>query len=394
MNSKAFTLVELIVVITILAVLWTIAFVSFNWYASHARDSKMMTDIASVHKKIELFKIESGFVPRPDNSINLESGAGNIISFQWEVGKNVKSILNFGKDMINSEGNNYKYSTNKKLSEHSLVAFLESPQTSIISTTFAENKNKYPYFKWDDVIVLFNEENDFITWDVKNIKTWEKAFFWKKELSTKNNMIVMWNCKQILDSGVGLTDDYYQIEIEWNNIPVYCDMSTNWWGWTRVFYSDTELFTYDVENNDIFEMVDESILGQNNFSILNSFANFKSWNKYEFYIKDSSWDYLHIKQNNRYKDSPDNNDYEEISSQYNFYPSFKWSWPNHGLFLGKYWVTPGMTNYCVLTNASQWNTWVNCLRDNYVNYWTWPWHHKSGVWYTPGSQKWVAIYQR
>jgi hypothetical protein len=59
----------------------------------------------------------------------------------------MKSILNFGKDMINSEGNNYKYSTNKKLSEHSLVAFLESPQTSIISTTFAENKNKYPYFK-------------------------------------------------------------------------------------------------------------------------------------------------------------------------------------------------------------------------------------------------------
>jgi hypothetical protein len=43
-----------------------------------------------------------------------------------------------------------------------------------------------------------------------------------------------------------------------------------------------------VENNDIFEMQDESVLGQNNFSILHSFADVKSGNKYEFYIKDSS----------------------------------------------------------------------------------------------------------
>jgi hypothetical protein len=44
----------------------------------------------------------------------------------------MKNILTLGQDMLDPEGNNYKYSTNQKLSEHSLLAFLESPQTRII----------------------------------------------------------------------------------------------------------------------------------------------------------------------------------------------------------------------------------------------------------------------
>lgn len=39
-NIKAFTLVELIVVITILAILWTIAFISLQWYTRDARSLK------------------------------------------------------------------------------------------------------------------------------------------------------------------------------------------------------------------------------------------------------------------------------------------------------------------------------------------------------------------
>ncbi len=41
--TKAFTLVELIVVITILAILWTIWFVSYTWFMSTARDSNRLT---------------------------------------------------------------------------------------------------------------------------------------------------------------------------------------------------------------------------------------------------------------------------------------------------------------------------------------------------------------
>lgn len=52
MLKKAFTLVELIVVITILAILSTIAFISLSWYQVDARDAKRASDIKSLETKL------------------------------------------------------------------------------------------------------------------------------------------------------------------------------------------------------------------------------------------------------------------------------------------------------------------------------------------------------
>ena len=54
MTRKAFTLVELIVVITILAILWTISFISLQWYSREARDSKRITDTRNLLWKINI----------------------------------------------------------------------------------------------------------------------------------------------------------------------------------------------------------------------------------------------------------------------------------------------------------------------------------------------------
>ncbi|MDD3144850.1 MAG: type II secretion system protein [Candidatus Gracilibacteria bacterium] len=51
-KNLAFTLVELIVVITILAILGTIAFISLQGYTSESRDSKRLSDITNILKKI------------------------------------------------------------------------------------------------------------------------------------------------------------------------------------------------------------------------------------------------------------------------------------------------------------------------------------------------------
>lgn len=52
-NTKWFTLVELIIVITILAVLGTIGLVSYQWFTSDARDSKRVSDISSLWNALE-----------------------------------------------------------------------------------------------------------------------------------------------------------------------------------------------------------------------------------------------------------------------------------------------------------------------------------------------------
>lgn len=51
-TKKAFTLVELIVVITILAILWTIAFISLSGYSADARNGKRTQDLNSLNSAI------------------------------------------------------------------------------------------------------------------------------------------------------------------------------------------------------------------------------------------------------------------------------------------------------------------------------------------------------
>ena len=53
-TKKAFTLVELIVVITILAVLGTIAFISLQGYSGEARDSKRLSNVNDLIKKVNI----------------------------------------------------------------------------------------------------------------------------------------------------------------------------------------------------------------------------------------------------------------------------------------------------------------------------------------------------
>lgn len=55
---KAFTLVELIVVITILAILWTISFISLQWFSRDARDTKRLSDVRSLYGKISIETIK------------------------------------------------------------------------------------------------------------------------------------------------------------------------------------------------------------------------------------------------------------------------------------------------------------------------------------------------
>ena len=57
-KTQAFTLVELIVVITILAILGTIAFISLQGYSADARNSKRTSDLGNIQSAISLKQVE------------------------------------------------------------------------------------------------------------------------------------------------------------------------------------------------------------------------------------------------------------------------------------------------------------------------------------------------
>ena len=60
----AFTLAELIVVITVLAILATIGFLALSGYSQDAKDSAVKTNVRSVYSAIMAESTSAGYSPR------------------------------------------------------------------------------------------------------------------------------------------------------------------------------------------------------------------------------------------------------------------------------------------------------------------------------------------
>ena len=78
--NKAFTLVELIVVVIIIAILSTIGFVSYSGYITSVRDTNRITQLSSIYNGLELYKVKR-YLPIPEDKIDIEAN-GNIIAYQ------------------------------------------------------------------------------------------------------------------------------------------------------------------------------------------------------------------------------------------------------------------------------------------------------------------------
>jgi len=91
-SHHGFTLVELIVVITILAILGTIAFTQMNGYSGSARDSQRVSDLANISQWLDLTYIKLSSYPTPDNAINI-TYSGWVLWYQWTVWDTVMNIL-------------------------------------------------------------------------------------------------------------------------------------------------------------------------------------------------------------------------------------------------------------------------------------------------------------
>ncbi|MDF1682370.1 MAG: type II secretion system protein [Patescibacteria group bacterium] len=90
-TKKAFTLVELIVVITILAVLGTIAFISLQGYSGEARDSKRLSDVNNLSKAV------STELARGTTLANLfdTPGSGEVKTIDGNTGTGQQTNANF-----------------------------------------------------------------------------------------------------------------------------------------------------------------------------------------------------------------------------------------------------------------------------------------------------------
>ncbi|MDD4151344.1 MAG: prepilin-type N-terminal cleavage/methylation domain-containing protein, partial [Candidatus Gracilibacteria bacterium] len=104
-KTKAFTLVELIIVITILAILRTIGFMSFQTYTGDSRDTKRKTDLGVIRKGLEIYQMKNQKLPDPDNYANISSGG--ILSLQGYAANLVLKTLRISDDAKDTKDNKY-----------------------------------------------------------------------------------------------------------------------------------------------------------------------------------------------------------------------------------------------------------------------------------------------
>ena len=105
-TKKAFTLVELIVVITILAILGTIAFISLQGYSQEAKNSKVTSDLRNITSAIETDSTRNG-TTLSDIISNAQATGTNDVSWTFGSGANdgtgvvIDIATNYGVGNVN-----------------------------------------------------------------------------------------------------------------------------------------------------------------------------------------------------------------------------------------------------------------------------------------------------
>ncbi len=158
-RKNGFTLVEVIVTISIIAVLATISFLTFSSYIVESRDTKRIVDVESIAAALDVsFKRNGSTYPRPISAVVVSyTGSDNT--------EKPYALLWFVKDWLVSDFNSipvdpstsdyYAYAVTTDRKYYELAATLEQPaddwKTSqiFIPKTYADDAVDYAYVLWN-----------------------------------------------------------------------------------------------------------------------------------------------------------------------------------------------------------------------------------------------------
>ena len=229
-KNKGFTLVELIVVITILAILWTIAFISMQWFAGEARNSTRVSDMSTIERALVFHKTQWWRYPTPEDSVTL-SYSGSSWWAQWYFWKEALSILESITSVPIDPLTKLRYS-------YSLTSSTEEFQLwSVIESEVA--------FHWKNETIA----NSFISQSFANTgKLWlalvNGTYNGRILKTTSNSQIYLLSIPSIITNDITTTDI---IDTVYSNKLIY-----NWklglpGSYVDQWYSDENNFNFDPE---------------------------------------------------------------------------------------------------------------------------------------------------
>ena len=149
MNKQAFTLVELIVSITILSILGTIAFLSLQWYSQDARNSTRLADLWSIESSLELYQTKTSKYPKPSNSFEV-TYSWAVAWYQWNFWESaLTNLWNLSKTPVDPlTGNLYTYSVTNSFWEYELATIEEGSTAMILNWVHAATNTANAIVIW------------------------------------------------------------------------------------------------------------------------------------------------------------------------------------------------------------------------------------------------------
>jgi len=130
-SRSGFTIVELLIVIVVIAILAAISVVAYSGIQQRGRMSARASDIASIQKALEIYRVDNGTYPATTatTSTNLPAGFagsyGSVTSYAYSVSNNstwlkaltdLKTISKAPTDPVNDNTNFYMYYANNTAS--------------------------------------------------------------------------------------------------------------------------------------------------------------------------------------------------------------------------------------------------------------------------------------
>ncbi len=286
LKNNWFTLVELIVVVTILAILATIWFVSYSSYLIWVRDTNRLTQLKNISDSLSLYATTWNSLPIPEAQVEIKTevwGTEYLIWYQWYAWSSTLESIEYekwGKDP--KDDSYFTYTLTKDRKFFQVMWWLEEwadLTASITPQTRAQlYADRVPTASWNNLWVITDADFTPIQEIGSVTSAWEimlDGTGTDYTLHTNNSDVITWNdstllypmyvylagrgnktCKELLADHpyTQWTDGAYWIKTLEETVKLPCEMTTDGWGWTLVLqWDDTDMEKYDTRWNDSWD---------------------------------------------------------------------------------------------------------------------------------------------
>lgn len=260
-NKKWFSLTELILVVSIIAIISSLGIIAYSQHAATARDASRIKQSEEISSGLELYSLNKK-LPTPEDAVDILLN-GVLIWYQWYATQNILELIDFydgGTDPIDRKYNNRKeknpftYYMTKDGSHAQMLVFLESndsvsffPQTYALDYTW-----RIPRVAWSNLGVLTDQEFNSPVQEIStllgvgSLDIWTTNEFYVAHISNQEKIqgdssslpaaYPYSSCRRLDDIWKGNGNKVYRVDPSWAwYINVYCDMETAEGGWTLIW---------------------------------------------------------------------------------------------------------------------------------------------------------------